>query len=159
MSSYKNKNRKIALTSFLIGFCLTLLPLTESLNAIRPSWIAMLIIFWAMHKPQVWSVGSAWMIGILLDVSQGTFLGQHALALCCIAFIIIRFHLIIRVFPLLQMTATIFPILAIYQFLLFWINGVGGVETSLINYWGPIISSTALWPLIIMFLGNTRFRR
>ena len=159
MSNYKNKNRKIALISFLIGFFLTLLPLTESLNAIRPSWIAMLVIYWAIHKPQIWGVGSAWIIGILLDVSQGAFLGQHALALCFIAFIAIRLHLIIRVFPLLQMTATIFPILAIYQFLLFWINGVGGVDSSLINYWGPAISSVALWPLIIMFLGNMRFQR
>ena len=158
MSSYKNKTIKNALLSFLFGFCLTIFPLNESLNAIRPSWIAMLIIFWALYKPRVWSVGSAWIIGIFLDVSQGTFLGQHALALCCIAFITIRFHLIIRVFPLLQMTATIFPILAIYQFLLFWINGVGGVDSSSISYWGPLISSTVLWPLFIILLKSIRFR-
>jgi rod shape-determining protein MreD len=98
------------------------------------------------------------LIGIVLDVSQGTLLGQHALALCFVAFITVRFHLLMRVFPLPQLTATVLPILAIYQFLLFWINGVAGVDAPSITYWGPVISGTMLWPLVMIMLSGIRFR-
>jgi len=134
------------------------MPLPDSVDAFRPDWIAMLVIFWAMQLPRTWSVGTAWIVGIILDVSQGTLLGQHALALCCVAFVTVRFHLLMRVFPIVQLTATVFPILAIYQFLLFWINGVAGVNAPSVAYWGPVISSTVLWPIVVSILSGMRYR-
>jgi rod shape-determining protein MreD len=143
---------------FLVGLILTVMPLPESIGTFRPDWIAMLVIYWAMQLPRTWSVGTAWIIGIVLDVSQGTLLGQHALALSCVAFITVRSHLLMRVFPLPQLTATVFPILAAYQFLLFWINGVSGIDAPMITYWGPVISGTLLWPIIMTLLSAMRFR-
>ncbi len=144
--------------SLLIGLLLTIMPLPDAISPFRPDWLALLIIFWAMKLPRTWSVGTAWIIGIVLDVSQGTLLGQHALGLCVVAFITVRFHLLMRVFPLPQLTATVFPILALYQFLLFWINGVAGVNTPPVTYWGPVISGAVLWPLVMMFLSGMRYR-
>jgi rod shape-determining protein MreD len=144
--------------TFLIGLMLTVMPLPESIATFRPDWLAILVIFWAMKLPRTWSVGTAWIIGIILDVSQGTLLGQHALALSCVAFITVRSHLLMRVFPLPQLTATVFPILATYQFLLFWINGVAGVSTPAVTYWGPVISGTLLWPIVATLLSGMRYR-
>jgi len=144
--------------TFVVGLMLTIMPLPDTVAAFRPDWLAMLVIFWAMQLPRTWSVGTAWIIGIILDVSQGTLLGQHALALCCVAFVTVRMHLLMRVFPLPQLTATVFPILAIYQFLLFWINGVAGNHAPAITYWGPVISGTLLWPLILAVLSGIRYR-
>jgi len=144
--------------TFMIGLILTIMPLPGSAEPFRPDWLALLVIFWAMQMPRSWSVGTAWIVGMVLDVSQGTLLGQHALALCSVAFITVRFHLLMRVFPMPQLTATVFPILAIYQFLLFWINGVAGVDAPLITYWGPVISGTVLWPFIMILLSGMRYR-
>jgi rod shape-determining protein MreD len=144
--------------SFIFGMMLTIMPLPDAIDVFRPDWLAMLVIYWAMQLPRTWSVGTAWIVGIVLDASQGTLLGQHALALCCIAFITVRFHLLMRVFPVPQLTATIFPILAIYQFLLFWINGVAGVDAPSIAYWGPVISGTLMWPVMMAFLSGLRYR-
>jgi rod shape-determining protein MreD len=144
--------------TILIGLILTVMPLPDSIDAFRPDWIAMLVIFWAMQLPRTWSVGTAWIIGIILDVSQGTLLGQHALALSLVAFITVRSHLLMRVFPMPQLTASVFPILATYQFLLFWINGVSGVDAPMIAYWGPVISGTLLWPVVMTLLSGMRFR-
>lgn len=146
------------IVSLIFGLMLTMMPLPDSVDAFRPDWLALLVIFWAMQLPRTWSVGTAWIIGIVLDVSQGTLLGQHALALCVVAFVTVRFHLLMRVFPLPQLTATIFPILALYQFLLFWINGVAGVSAPSVSYWGPVISGTLLWPVVLMFLSGMRYR-
>jgi rod shape-determining protein MreD len=62
-----------------------------------------------------------------------------------------------RVFPLLQLTATIFALLTLYQFLLFWINGVANVSAPATSYWGPVVSGTLLWPLVYTFLSGIRY--
>ena len=158
MNRDRASRRMPVIMSFIVGLMLTIMPLPDSVAAFRPDWLAMLVIYWAMQLPRTWSVGTAWIVGIVLDASQGTLLGQHALALCCIAFITVRFHLLMRVFPVPQLTATVFPILAIYQFLLFWINGVAGVNAPSIAYWGPVISGTLMWPVMMAFLSGLRYR-
>ena len=158
MSRDRASRRLPVILSFVFGLMLTIMPLPDSIDAFRPDWIAMLVIFWAMQLPRTWNVGTAWIAGIILDVSQGTLLGQHALALCCVAFMTVRFHLLMRVFPIVQLTATVFPILAIYQFLLFWINGVAGVNAPSVVYWGPVISGTVLWPIVMSVLSGMRYR-
>ncbi|MDH3333387.1 MAG: rod shape-determining protein MreD, partial [Gammaproteobacteria bacterium] len=90
--------------------------------------------------------------------SYGTLLGQHALALCVIAFATVRFHLLMRVFPLSQLAATIFALLALYQFILFWVNGVAGVSAPTIAYWAPVITGTLIWPFLFIFLSGVRYR-
>ena len=74
------------------------------------------------------------------------------------SFLTVRFHLIIRVFPLSQMTATVFALLALYQFLLFWINGVTGVTAEPVRYWGPVVTGTIIWPFLSMFMSGLSFR-
>ena len=158
MNRDRASRRMPVIMSFIFGLMLTIMPLPDSVAAFRPDWLAMLVIYWAMQLPRTWSVGTAWIVGIVLDASQGTLLGQHALALCCIAFVTVRFHLLMRVFPVPQLTASVFPILTIYQFLLFWINGVAGVDAPSVAYWGPVLSGTLLWPVMMAFLSGLRYR-
>ena len=158
MNRDRTSQRKPVILSLIFGLMLTIMPLPGAAESFRPDWLALLVIFWTMQLPRTWSVGTAWIIGIVLDVSQGTLLGQHALTLCVVAFVTVRFHLLMRVFPLPQMTATVLPLLALYQFLLFWINGVAGIDAPSVTYWGPVISGTLVWPVVMMFLSVMRFR-
>lgn len=158
MSPDRPSRRLPVIITFIVGLMLAIMPLPDSLQAFRPDWLALLVIFWAMQLPRTWSVGYAWIIGIVLDVSYGTLLGQHALALCLVAFVTVRFHLLMRVFPLSQLSLTVFALLALYQFMLFWTNGVVGISAPAVTYWGPVIVSTLLWPLAYMFLSGVRYR-
>lgn len=158
MSRDRDSRRLPVIVTLLVGLMLTIMPLPESIKPFRPDWLALLVIFWAMQLPRTWSIGTAWIIGIILDVSYGTLLGQHALALCVIAFITVRFHLLMRVFPLSQLSATVFALLALYQFLLFWINGVAGITAQAMDYWGPVITGTLVWPFLHVFLSGVRYR-
>ena len=144
--------------SIIVALALTMMPLPRLIDAFRPDWVALMLIFWALAMPRTYSVGIAWLIGIVLDAAQGTLLGQHALALCVVVYITVKFHLQMRVFPLLQLTATVFALLALYQFLLFWINGVAGVQASAIVYWAPVLIGALIWPLLYSFLSGVRFR-
>ena len=158
MSRDRSSRRLPVIITFIVGLMLTVMPLPGSVEPFRPDWLALVVIFWAMQLPRTWSVGSAWIIGIVLDVSYGTLLGQHALALCLVAFATVRFHLLMRVFPLSQLSATIFALLALYQFILFWVNGVAGVTAPAITYWAPVITGTLVWPFLFMFLSGVRYR-
>lgn len=158
MNRDRASQRKHVILSLIFGLMLTIMPLPGAAESFRPDWLALLVIFWTMQLPRTWSVGTAWIIGIVLDVSQGTLLGQHALTLCVVAFVTVRFHLLMRVFPLPQMTATVLPLLALYQFLLFWINGVAGIDAPSVTYWGPVISGTLVWPVVMMILSGMRYR-
>ncbi len=147
------------LMSVLAALALTIMPLPAAIEDFRPDWVMMMLIYWAMVAPQKYSVGTAWLIGIVMDVAQGTMLGQHALTMCLIVFVTIRFHLQMRVFPLTQLTLTVMAMLSAYQFLLFWINGVAGVTAPATVYWGPVITGTLIWPALSMFMNGLRFRR
>ncbi len=158
MSSVRALRSLPVLITILLGFMLMIVPLPATVEPFRPDWLALIMVFWAMSAPRRYSVGIAWLLGMVLDVAQGTLLGQHALALCVIVYITVKFHLLMRVFPLLQLTATVFALLALYQFLLFWINGVAGVSASAIEYWGPVVSGTIIWPVLSTFLSGLRYQ-
>ncbi len=146
------------LGTLIVALMLTMMPLPEAARPFRPDWLALVLVFWVMMLPRGISVGAAWMAGVVLDVAQGTPLGQHALALCVIAAVTARFHLQMRVFPVSQMTAAVLALLSLYQFLLFWINGVAGVTAPAVAYWGPLITGTILWPILSVVLSGIRYR-
>lgn len=158
MSNGRASRHLPVILSMIVALALTMLPLPRALDLIRPDWLALIVIFWALSVPRSYGVGIAFLVGIVLDVSQGTLLGQHALGLTVIAFITVRFHLQMRVFPLLQLTAFVFALNALYRFLLFWVNGVAGISAPASVYWGPVLSCLVIWPLLYTFLSGIRYR-
>lgn len=147
-----------SLLAIVLALLLMIVPLPDAVGAFRPDWVTLTLIYLILNLPRSYGVGRAWMIGIVLDVARGTLLGQHALALCFVAYLTVRFHLQLRQFPLSQLTATVFALLALYQFILFWINGVAGVHATAATYWGPVLSGTVVWPLLSMLLAGLHQR-
>ncbi len=150
--------RLSVIATLIVALILLAVPLPDAAEPFRPDWITLTLIYWAMAMPRTWSVGSAWIVGIVLDVAQGTILGQHALAMSVVVFVIVKFHLLMRVFPMQQLAATVFALLALYQFLLFWINGVAGVDAPAVAYWGPVLSGTLMWPVVSVLLRGVSLR-
>lgn len=158
MSKGPTSRRIPVIITIVIALMLSVVPMPDWLKVFRPDWLALALLYWAMTLPRTWSVGSAWLVGLVLDVAQGTLLGQHALALSVIVFVTVRMHLLMRVFPMSQLAATVFALLALYQFILFWVNGVAGIPVAPIQYWAPVISGTLLWPLVASLLTGARMR-
>ena len=154
----KRRNAIPAWGSIVAALTLSLVPLPDPVEPFRPDWAALALIYWTIRQPERYSVGKAWLVGLVLDIAQGTLLGQHALALVAVTFLTSRFHLLMRVFPLSQLTVTVCALLAVYQFLLFWINGVAGIDARAVSYWGPVIAGTIAWSLITGLLSGLRFK-
>jgi rod shape-determining protein MreD len=88
---------------------------------------------------------TAFWMGVALDTLSGSLLGQHALALLVIVYLAERFHLRLRVFPVSQIAVSVFLLLGLYQFLLFWIDGIAGRTVPLIERWAPPFAGTLVW--------------
>jgi len=158
MSRGRYTRPKPVVISMIVALMLAIAPMPAAAEAFRPDWVTLTLIYWAMNLPRTYSVGWAWIVGLVLDVAQGTLLGQHALALSLVIYVTVKFHLQMRQFPTLQLSATVFALLALFQFILFWINGVAGVNTPAISYWGPVLTGSLVWPLMTMLFGGVRYR-
>ena len=70
MSRGEGSRRLPVVVSIIVSLMLMVVPLPDWALPFRPDWVALTLIYWAMMLPRTWIVGSAWLIGIVLDVSQ-----------------------------------------------------------------------------------------
>ena len=98
----------IILGTFIIALALSQIPLPTFLEWWRPEFVALSVIYWIMALPQRFGVGSAWIIGFMLDVLKGSVLGINALALTVIAFSTLLLHKRLRMYPLWQQGLVVF---------------------------------------------------
>jgi rod shape-determining protein MreD len=145
-------------TSIVVALMLTILPLPNWAQSYRPEWAALVVLYWCMALPERVGVGIAWIVGILLDVLKGSLLGQHALGLAVIAYLAISLHQRIRVYPLSQQALTILMLLALFQLLVLWFDGITGQPAKDWSYWMPSITSMILWPWVFVILRDLRRR-
>ena len=139
-------------TTFLLAMVLTLLPMPAWAIWFRPAWILMVLIYWVMMLPHRVNVGVAWFIGIILDVLNGTLLGEHALAFTVATYFVARLHSQLRMYPLLQQSLWVFIFVLLYQFILFCIQGFLDELPKTWLYWSSSVISMILWPWISMIM-------
>jgi len=157
MTRFSAPHGRLALyITFAIALFLTAMPLPDWLVSWRPEWIPLVLIFWCINLPYRVGIGTAWVTGLFLDVLQGALLGQHALALTIVAFLALKLHQRLLVYPLWQQSLSIFVLVMLYQLLLLWISGIAGISTGNWLYWLPSLSSMLLWPVIDSVLRSIR---
>ena len=146
----------LPLSTFVLALALPVLPLPVTVAAFRPDWVPLILIYWALMTPERFGLLTALWLGLAMDTLSGALLGQHALAMLVVIYLSLRFHLRIRVFPIWQMSMTVFAMLAIYEFVLFWVDGVAGRTVPYIERWAPAVTGALLWPLVLGTLDRMR---
>lgn len=141
----------ILFTLFLAS-CLTLLPMPEMANWLRPAWILMVLIFWTLYLPNVVNVGAAWLMGIWLDILTGTMIGEHALAMTVAIYLVYHSHLRIKMNPVIQQSISVCFFVLIYQAIIYGIQGFIGQAPESRLYWLSAVTSMVLWPWLTVTL-------
>jgi rod shape-determining protein MreD len=148
--------------SFLLGafslvftLALSVVPLGP-LSPYRPDFVAVVLLFWSLTAPRRFSLMTAFWIGIVLDTLTGSLLGQHPLALLVIVYLAERFHLRVRVFPISQLAIFVLLLLGLYEFILFWIDGVANRTVPLVERWAPPLTGTLVWIILFSFVDTRR---
>lgn len=142
----------MSLLSLAATLALASVPLPDSVAPFRPDWVAVVLLYWSLMAPRQFSLLTAFWMGIVLDTLTGALLGQNALALLVVVYLADRFHLRLRVFPISQLAFTTLILLGLYEFILFWIDGMAGRTVPLIERWLPPLTGTLVWLLMYVFL-------
>ena len=125
---------------------INLLPWQTTLANFTPDFVALLLIYWALNQPRRIGVGVGFLMGILMDVGDGTVLGQHALAYSIIAFLTLWRNRQIAIAPFWQQAIGVFVLLLIAQIIMFLIRTAMGAPFVGWSYFvGPLIAAP-LWP-------------
>ena len=151
----KHRTWAIVLT-FVIGLMLMMFPLPEWLIHYRPEWMTLILLYWCLALPHRVGIGSAWLIGLLLDVVRGAVLGQNAMALTVVALIATTFHQRIRLYPLWQQSIVVLVLVALQQMLVLWVKGIIGQAPGTWLYWAPSLTSMLIWPWVFLLLRDLR---
>lgn len=137
---------------FLFALLLSIMPLPDWLRSLRPDWVALVVIYWVLSAPTRVNVAMTWCMGLLLDVSVGTLLAEHSLALIVITYLVAKLSARITQFPPRQQIAIVFSLLLLYRVLLFWIQGMQGQMPVSIGFWLPVLISTLICPYLFLLL-------
>jgi rod shape-determining protein MreD len=147
-----SKSVRIIILSIIGAFMLAIMPLPDWAIEFRPDWVALALIYWIIAAPDKIGLTAAWFAGLLLDVSYGTLMGQHAVGMVLIAYVIQLQQQRLRVASLLQQAIVIFFLLLLKQLLTLWVDGMLGRAPDSWLYFMPTITSTLLWPWTYLIL-------
>lgn len=142
--------------TLMMALVLAMLPMPDWTIWLRPAWVLLVLIYWAMNVPYRVSVGTAFLIGLLVDLLNGTLLGEHALAFTTVIYIVNRLHIRLRMYPIIQQGFSIFFFVLLYQFILYCCQGfIGKLPTSHL-YWLSSVTSMLLWPWLFVLMSDFR---
>lgn len=141
----------VALTLVAALFA-NLLPLSGTALALRPDFLALVLLYWCIHEPRFVGVGVAWTVGLMMDVGDGTVFGQHALAYAFLAYAAEYFRRRVLRFPPWQQAAQVGVLLLLCAALVLLIRLVGGAPLPRWTYAVPPLVGALLWPPVSIVL-------
>lgn len=150
-------NRTLA-ASLLAVLGLTLMPLPAGFEDARPYWAALVLIYWNLEAGRLRYLGQAFAGGLILDVLTGSLLGQHALSLVIISYLVERFRFRIRFFPPWQQAGVVMLLLFNDRIVQLWIIGLVGDRWPAWQWWLAPLVGMLLWPWLFLLLDALRQR-
>lgn len=141
---------------FVVAFVLEIMPWPIGFQGLRPAWVALVLIYWALAIPNKISVGSAFLAGIIWDVILGSILGVHALVLSVAVYFIAKYHLILRNLSLWLQGVLVIIYVALIRFSVFLVEFVlHSAEFNTQELFGALISGI-LWPWVFLLMRHIR---
>ena len=143
----------------IMAILLTILPMPDVFEPLRPYWVGLVLVYWALEIREMVSLGMAFLIGILLDTLTGSLMGMHALSLVVMIYLVQRFRARLSFFPPWQQALSILALLVNDRIIRLWISSLLGEPVPTWHYWLSPMVGMALWPWMFLFLDRIRAER
>lgn len=119
---------------------------------VRPDFVLVGVLFWALHQPARIGFAAAFLFGLVADFQDGVVFGQHAIAYVIGVYLVLFLRLRLLQFDPFRQAAQMFPILLAVQLIVLlagWlaVNPPGGLSILV-----PVFGSTLLWYLVALFM-------
>ena len=156
-----NRRRRLWIlpVSVVVALLLGLLPLPQSVQGLRPYWLALVVAFWIIEEPERAGLGFAFIVGLVADLAFGTLLGEQALRLVIMGFILQRFRSQLRFYPLAQQALAIGGLLLNDRVVSAAIHLLLGLPQLPWTYWLAPVLGMLLWPPLFFVLDAFRHGR
>jgi rod shape-determining protein MreD len=143
--------RRIA-GSLILAVLLEQFPWTGWALALRPDFVLVGVLFWALHQPARIGFGTAFLLGLLADFQDGAVFGQHAIAYVIGVYLVLYLRLRLLQFDPSRQAAQLFPILLAVQLAILLVGWLAVSPPSGLGLLLPVLSSTVLWYGIAGFM-------
>ena len=153
------RNGWVLPVSLLLGLLLGLVPLPGILQPLRPYWLALVLAYWLLEEPEHMGLGMSFALGVLADLVFGGLLGEQAMRLVVMAFILDRFRARMRFFPLSQQAVVMGVLLLNDRVISAAIHVVMGAPQLPWLYWLAPLLGLLLWAPLHFALDTLRLRR
>lgn len=137
--------------SLFIAFLCLLLPWSGTALALRPDFVLLVIIFWLIRAPNLCNVGTAWLMGLFVDLATGGLFGLYALAYTVTAFFAVYYQRRLVLFNHTQQLFYVFLLLITSQVMLLILKAFAGAQSLGWVYLLPSITGVLLWRLAVAF--------
>lgn len=149
----------LVIGSVVLALVFSVVPLPDVLRHMSPYWVAMVFIYWGLESNSLGRLGQAFVVGLALDVLTGALLGQHALSLVIISYLLGRFRHRIRFFPPWQQALAVLALLINDRIVQLWIVALVGRGLPDWTYFLPPFVAVVLWPWFFLLMDALRHRR
>ena len=140
-------------TSLIVALLLNLMPaMGKTSMHWMPDWLLLTTLYWALYQPRKIGFTVAFLAGLLMDVANGQWLGQHALAYVTVLLLLLLWHRRLLMHSPLQQTLYVGGLLVISSALIACIGLIsGGLFPGLSWFVSPILGML-LWPTLTYIL-------
>jgi rod shape-determining protein MreD len=138
--------------TLITALIMNLLPWSGWLLVLRPDFVALITLYWCIQQPRRVGFTAAMLLGLAMDVADGSLFGQHALAYSMLAFAGIVLHRRVLGFTMKDQIFHVIPLLLANDVIVLVVRKFAGADFPGIGYFVGSFTAGALWPTVCYLL-------
>jgi rod shape-determining protein MreD len=158
MVMVKARNGWVIWATLVLALLLSVAPMPQFMEIGRPLWLALFLSYWVLAVPHRIGMIGAWCMGLVEDVLFGSLLGQNALILTLIIFLVLSLQRRLQMFPMWQQSLVLLVVFGIAQLVQLWLNALTGNRPPTLAFVLPALISALLWPWVFAILRGLQQR-
>lgn len=140
------------LLTLALALLANLLPWDGWAAWLAPDFVALLVLYWCIHEPHKTGFVSAWLLGLMMDIAEGSLFGQHALAYVILAYAGTFLHRRVQRFSMAPQILHVIPLLLFTDLVVLLVRALAGSDFPGLPYVLGSLAGGALWPLLTLVL-------
>ena len=138
--------------TLFVALMINLLPWSGWPLVLKPDFVALVVLYWCIQQPRKIGFSAAWLLGLTMDIADGSLFGQHALAYSVLAYAGIVLHRRVLRFTMKDQILHVIPLLLVNDLIVLAIRKLAGADFPGLSYFVGSLIAGALWPAMSYLL-------